>query len=527
MRRNSILLRMLGVLLGLSMLCTGCGGNKASSMQLMKTEGNVGVMNGDGEDVSPKQDMKLYDGYELTTARRSYAWINLDSVKLTKMDASSDIEIRKSGKELEIMVNAGKLFFNVKEPLEDDESLNIRTSTMSVGIRGTCGWVEVTDERHLNAYILEGTVECKAKDPDSGKQETVSVSGGETAAIVLTEAGEVEITLEEFTENDIDSFVVREVQQDEELCDKILQDSGLDIMSLPRIDGPGNTPDQAGTELERLMGAGATGTALADRVDDTVGQNQKISLYQEPAEVNEDEVFEWQESLVDHMMSEEEERPDWLKDYEDALKPRDAEDSSPVDYMQIRMGSDINCYKPNIYIYGEEGTAFTFSFAEPLLLTKTLPDYGDSWKVEIGADGKLIVDDQEGYDFLFYESRTIPGIFQTKAGFYVKAEERRAQFEEILGEYELNPQEIQDFIEFWDEMLDRDKDYLMFPQGTEAVDEAMPIVIDGAQMDHYFRLWFCFQEAGDRDVSELMHPEIVAASHEQTALVEWGGMILP
>lgn len=527
MRQNSILRRILGLLLAVSLLCTACAGNKAASMQLMKTEGNVGIVNGDGEEVSAKQALKLYSGYELTTARRSYAWINLDSVKLTKMDASSEIEIRKRGKDLEIMVNAGKLYFNVKEPLGDDESLNIRTSTMSVGIRGTCGWVEVADERHLKAYILEGKVECRVSDPDSGKKETVSVSGGETAEMILTAAGEVEVTVEEFTESDIIPFVLKELQQDEELCDKILKESGLDIMSLPRIDGPGSMIDQAAAELERMMGRAAADTALDSRVKDTVRQGEKISLYGNPQAVDEDAALEWQESLVDNILSGKEALPDWMEAYASALMPRDAAESSPVDYMQIRMGSDINCYKPNIYIYGEEGTAFAFSFAEPSLLTKTLPAYDGAWDVEIGADGRLTVDGKQGYDFLFYESRTIPGIFQTQTGFLVKAEDRAGRFEEILRAYGLNDQEIHDFIEFWDEMLDKDKDYLMYPQDTELVDGAMPVVIDGVQMDHYFRLWFCFREAGNTSAAEPALPEIVPAGHERTALVEWGGMILP
>lgn len=47
---------------------------------------------------------------------------------------------------LELYVRSGSLFFDVTEPLEEDESMDIRTSTMAVGIRGTSGWVEVEDE---------------------------------------------------------------------------------------------------------------------------------------------------------------------------------------------------------------------------------------------------------------------------------------------------------------------------------------------------------------------------------------------
>ena len=89
----------------------------------------------------------------------SFAWINLDDVKLAKLDEKSEIAIQKEDKRLELEVKSGSLFFNVTQPLEDDETMNIRTSSMVVGIRGTCGWVEVPDASHMNVYLLEGKVE--------------------------------------------------------------------------------------------------------------------------------------------------------------------------------------------------------------------------------------------------------------------------------------------------------------------------------------------------------------------------------
>lgn len=193
--------------------------------------------------------------------------------------------------------------------------------------------------------------------------------------------------------------------------------------------------------------------------------------------------------------------------------------------LKIRMAHDINCYKPNIYLFGEEGTQCVLTFTESELLTKTLPSYTDSWKVELAANGTLTVDGEKGYPYLFYESRTIPGMFQTAEGFTVYAGDREAQFRGILEAYGLNEREIRDFIEFWDDMLDGDTDYRMYPQTTELVDAAMPIAVEGLEPDHYFRIWFCFQPV-DGSAPEPDMPEIRPASHEGTALIEWGGMIL-
>ena len=134
--------RSTAVVLSLALLLTSCGGGAtATSMHLKKTEGTVAVSDSEGKTVAPRKDLGLYSGYGVNTQTESYAWIDLDSVKLTKLDQDSEIAITKEGKELEIEVKSGSLFFNVTEPMEDGESLNIRTSTMIVGIRGTCGWV--------------------------------------------------------------------------------------------------------------------------------------------------------------------------------------------------------------------------------------------------------------------------------------------------------------------------------------------------------------------------------------------------
>ncbi|MCI8638238.1 MAG: FecR domain-containing protein [Coprococcus sp.] len=181
----------------------------ASVMELFRSQGNVGVTDDEGEDVSLIENMHLYSGYDLKTERESFAWINLDSVKLAKMDAASEIEIQKSGKDLAILVNNGSVFFHVTRPLEEDETMEIRTSTMTVGIRGTCGWVEDVDENHMKVYILEGKVECSIAG------ESIYVSAGEMAEMAYTKDGKGEFTADQFDESAIPEFVW--VELDEEM----------------------------------------------------------------------------------------------------------------------------------------------------------------------------------------------------------------------------------------------------------------------------------------------------------------------
>ncbi len=227
MRKKKKHKRIWSLMLAVSLLLTACGSSaepseettaEASVMQLMKAEGSVGVLDDGGKDISIMERMNLYSGYQIGTESKSYAWINLDHVKLIKMDESSDAELQKNGKNLELQVRSGSLFFHVTEPLAEDETLNIRTSTMTVGIRGTCGWVHVLDESHMQVYLLEGSVHCEVTEPESGQSAAAEVAVGEMADLFLypPEHGETrsKILKKPFSRSEIPAFVLEEVDLD-------------------------------------------------------------------------------------------------------------------------------------------------------------------------------------------------------------------------------------------------------------------------------------------------------------------------
>ena len=237
-REKSIPQRLLSLLLA-CVLCLTCAPTAfaesavAASMRLMKTEGTVSVSNSSGRTVTQTERMSLRSGYQLETAEKSYAWINLDDVKLAEMDAVTEIGIRKKGKKLDILVESGSLLFKVDEPLEGDENLNIRTSTMAIGVRGTCGWVKVIDQWTSRIYILEGSVEASVSDPVSGEVKTETISAGEMAICTVypqdRSGSKCDIVRQDFTVADIDGFVLVELTPDKTVCDKIYEESGLDL----------------------------------------------------------------------------------------------------------------------------------------------------------------------------------------------------------------------------------------------------------------------------------------------------------
>ena len=208
----------------------------ASTMQLAKTEGTVNVTNRTGKALFTMDNMKLYNGYKVGTEQSSYAWVDLDNSKAVKLDALSEMEIREKGKELELLLNSGNLFFNVTSPLAADETLNIRTSTMVTGIRGTSGWVKVINEKLSRVYILDGTVTAFVTDPVSGQRKSITLTAGDTADFVVYDQSRVgdkcDIILRRFTEDEVEGFVAVELMGNAALCQKIQAESGLDVQKI-------------------------------------------------------------------------------------------------------------------------------------------------------------------------------------------------------------------------------------------------------------------------------------------------------
>ena len=258
--KNRFGARLLALLMAFALLFPACNKMEAATMNLMKAEGTVAVADDKGQDVPIVENLGLYSGYDMATQLSSYAWINLDQVKLAKMDEQSEIEIQKDGKRLEILLKSGSVFFNVTKPLEEDETLNICTSDLLVGIRGTCGWVSA--EGGSSVHILEGTVAASLSD---GTGE-VPVTAGETGHL----APDGSVIVEKFTVLDVPDFVAAELEEDGALAKAVLDASGIDMaetsLLLEERDGGGNGEESGGV-VDFSLYAGrylcaATGTSI-------------------------------------------------------------------------------------------------------------------------------------------------------------------------------------------------------------------------------------------------------------------------
>ena len=252
--------QIVALLVAVALFLTACGPSaSAAAMSLAKAEGTVGIADGDGKSVPVAEDRSLYSGYQVGTEAKSHAWISLDDVKLVKMDEESAIELRKENRNLEIFVNSGQLFFNITEPLEEDETLDIRTSTMTVGIRGTCGWVSVLEEGHMQVCVLEGKVHCEVTDSVSGQSAEAEVSAGERADLYIrSEEGEdaaCEIVKSKISRSDIPDFVLEEVDLEAlgtELAEEP-EEAGGETAEEPQETAEAPEEEAAGETVEEIL----------------------------------------------------------------------------------------------------------------------------------------------------------------------------------------------------------------------------------------------------------------------------------
>ncbi len=205
-------------------------GAVATDIVLSSVEGEAAVSDKNGNQVARVDGMHLYNGHEVSTQAYSYAYLALDNVKAAKLDQLSSMEVCQAGKDLQLLLGAGEVFFNVEEPLGEDESMNIRTSTMVTGIRGTAGYVKVVDPTCSEIYILEGTVAVTGYEPESGETKTDYATAGQVAVCELytgeagePEDGQVQITIRSFENEDVPVYVAEEIAADRDLQERITE----------------------------------------------------------------------------------------------------------------------------------------------------------------------------------------------------------------------------------------------------------------------------------------------------------------
>ncbi|MDO4877164.1 MAG: FecR family protein [Oscillospiraceae bacterium] len=215
-------------------------GYLATTMRLLRIEGTVNLEDSKGSTKPVVENLRFQSGDALNTGADGLATIGLDDAKIVTLDHNSRAEFKKKKNQLELNLTKGALFFNVTEKLKSDEKFDIKTSTMTAGIRGTSGIVyyDETDDLRETIAITDGVVEISATNPDTGETRTAKVEAGKQLKVYLysDRPGEsVQFEIFDIKEEDLGRFTVGLISDNDELIKKICDYTGWDPDKLKKI----------------------------------------------------------------------------------------------------------------------------------------------------------------------------------------------------------------------------------------------------------------------------------------------------
>ena len=215
-------------------------GYLATTMRLLRIEGTVNLEDSKGSTKPVVENLRFQSGDALNTGADGLATIGLDDAKIVTLDHNSRAEFKKKKNQLELNLTKGALFFNVTEKLKSDEKFDIKTSTMTAGIRGTSGIVyyDEADDLRETIAITDGVVEISATNPDTGETRTAKVEAGKQLKVYLysNRPGEsVQFEIFDIKEEDLGKFTVGLISDNDELIKKICDYTGWDPDKLKKI----------------------------------------------------------------------------------------------------------------------------------------------------------------------------------------------------------------------------------------------------------------------------------------------------
>ncbi len=243
---------------------------RATTMRLLRIEGTV-TMEENGRMKDIRENARLKSGNAIDTSVKSLASIGLDDYKVVTLDEVSRAEFNQSGKYLNLNLKKGSLFFEVDKALADDETFEIETSTMIVGIRGTSGWVSVAGENE-SLIVTDGHIHLIGTNPVTGEVKEIEVSAGQRVSVYLYNDREVDsimFELEDITERDLPDFVLARLREKPELLDRVINATGWDK---PWILGEDETEPEQEEEPDEGGNDSTTSTTPEpepDNVDET------------------------------------------------------------------------------------------------------------------------------------------------------------------------------------------------------------------------------------------------------------------
>ena len=220
-------LRLLLVITAISLFASACAsGSKeqdgspvdtatAETMRLMRTEGQVDLTDESGESLPLEEGMRLFSGTSVETRIKSKAGISLDDVKAVTVGGESLASLFQESRLLRLNLIRGELYFSVAKPLEEDEEFNIETSNMTMGIRGTSGYVSAINANESAVILTSGHAEIQAGD------KTQQIDAGQCVYITITDGGTPQFDVFEISPDEFPVLLIEELAADEIMLNEV------------------------------------------------------------------------------------------------------------------------------------------------------------------------------------------------------------------------------------------------------------------------------------------------------------------
>ena len=228
----------------------------ATTMRLLKVEGTVNIEDASGTVKPVIDNIRFTSGDTLSTGSDGLASIGLDDTKIVTLQNDSSAQFIKNGKQIELKLKQGGVFFEVTEKLTEDETYEIETSNMTVGIRGTSGYVWYDETGLQSLVITDGKVLVSGYNPETGETKTVEVSGGQKVSCFLysdktEERDSIEFELTDVSEDELPPFPLQMLAENPKLLDKVCEYTGWDkdklldlVNAILDPNTPSPTPDE-------------------------------------------------------------------------------------------------------------------------------------------------------------------------------------------------------------------------------------------------------------------------------------------
>ncbi|MEK9166915.1 MAG: hypothetical protein AAB836_01295 [Patescibacteria group bacterium] len=180
------------------------------------------------------------------------------------------------------------------------------------------------------------------------------------------------------------------------------------------------------------------------------------------------------------------------------------------------------CGKPVIYLYPEKDMEVSVKVGIESF-TKTIPAYGNGWKVLAHVGGLLTnLADNKNYPYLFWEGNSSKSL-AAPVGWTLKKSEVATVLPIALKKMGLNDGETSDFMEFWAPRLAQvSSNYIEFSFiGNALMDQIAPLTIS-PKPDTVIRVFMYFRGT---NTAGLSMQNYTAPARKGFTVVEWGGTL--